>query len=269
MTKFAILLPLVLLLPGCLSFRPTTPIRQDAGDARVKLKRTAANSTMEWTVVRLEDALEATQDRSLEGARKATREGLVPTMVAHNAAAPGSEPVAEIPRGQYGSVYLMHVKETASAPAIPPPGGPAQPTVLRSNVEVLDDRDQASGAGSHVGLLFIPKLDAAITSVQFSLYPARLWAIDVDGGWNIASITDGFSLDMGIAGASVIGDAPPELAGRVAFTFGGGYTFAKGWAVKAGALVYRDAVQQDELTTSFYLGVSYDLLSGLVSEKKQ
>lgn len=65
-----------------------------------------------------------------------------------------------------------------------------------------------------------------------------------------------------------IGEAPPELDGRVASTIGAGYLFTKGRGVKVGGLVYRDAAVNDDLSLSFHVGITYDLLSGLVSAEK-
>lgn len=244
-------LSLACLLTSTAGCRATNPVRAVSGDARISIKRASTASALEWRIVTLNAAWEAAKSKDVGKAIEAVRSGKQMAVVTRSDPKDNKkDPEALLPRGGYGEVYLLHVKEGES-------GGDGDSTAdnvsekdaaarqpIRNTVEILDDRDAASAGGSHVSLLFLPELDAIITSVQFSLYPARLWAVDKRDGWNVAALTDGLSFDAGIAGGSVVGDAPPELNGRIAFTFGGGFTFTKGWAVKVGSIVYRDVTDK-------------------------
>ena len=240
---------------SCGGLRATNPYRTaDGSNARIPIERVGDKTDVEWRIVSLGEVMETLEEKTLSEAKAKVLNGDWGDFnpVGRGSAGSGDpDPEAGLHHGDYGQAYLLQVMESD--------GG----SLVRNTVRVVDDRPADLALGSHLGLLFVPELDAALTSAQVSLYPARLAAIDRYGKPNISWLTDGFSFDAGIVGGSVIGDAPPELDGRTAFTFGAGLQFIKGWAFKTGVVAYRNAVDDDDLDTSWYLGISYDLLSGL------
>lgn len=261
----------LLALPSCNtgSLRAANPIRGvDGGPSRITIDRTAENSVLQWSLVNIDEIRELdkpnNKDKSVSDLKKlfATTDPASLRFTASNAEPKGKGSVEVIlPKGDYGDVYLLKVIEKREATD-------PDTDALRSTVRVLDDREPAGAIGTHVGLLFVPRLDTAITSAMASFYPGRLAAIDKAGAPSRAWITDGMSIDAGVAGGAVLGDGAPELEGRTAFALGLGYLFTKGWGFKTGALVYLDSTDGDDLSASWYIGMTYDVLSGLHSASK-
>lgn len=267
------------------TLRRMNPIRSSDGKSEIALERTKEKTTLSWRLVKLADVYASEKTNAANDLYEAqaqlqkyvdpstwSKEGQ-PASVVCEVDAEGT--TVQVPKGgEYGEVYLLQVLEREAKQEGKQEGEGAGGKIVRNTVTTHDDRDQALAVGAEVGLLFLPELDATVTSTQVSIFPSRLWAVNRRDGTSISWFTDQLSIDVGIVGASVIGDAPEELGGRTAFTIGLGYLLAKGWAFKAGLVLYRDASLDangdtiDDLTDSAYWGLSYDLLSGLVQSKK-
>ena len=286
------------LLSGCL--RQTNPIRQPDGTAIIPLERAESGTTLACRVVTYDDAIDAVvQKENQSGVAVANRSIMLnkdrPTvnedviggggaenhyqaarknMLSETAPDSWTSPVVrkqvfvgssvvepiKLKNSRYGDVYLVQVLELDSANK-----------VVRNDVTVADNRPESLSVGTQVGVIFVPNLSAVLSVSQFSFFPFRNVAKDSYHSTSYAWLVDGISFDGGIAGGAIVGDAPARLGGKMAFTFGGGWTPVpdkNNFAIKAGFLAFRDADRNDNLSAVPYFGLTYDVLNGLVGATK-